>query len=170
MGNDKTPLTSPQVFSYNGIFEPDVLHASLKDFLEVDRNYDITENEVNEVRKDDFLSISTEFDGIIHLTDYIEFQIYVQLDVEGNDKVVTDNNGAEHRYIEGSAKMKIFSFITQNDNNMNHSAPIVEFFRRVYNAYFNNSEMKLLKDRSEKDVKDTITRFKQLTNMSTQRL
>ena len=43
MGNDKTPLTDPQNFSYSGVFDPDFVYSQLKDFLEVNKNYDIYE-------------------------------------------------------------------------------------------------------------------------------
>ena len=165
MGNDKTPLTDPQDFSYSGVFDPDFVYSQLKDFLEVNKNYDISENNVAEKRKEDFLSIDSKYSAEIDYNDYTTFVIQIETVLEGNDKIVVDSNGVEHRFIEGKADLKIYSFLLLNEHNHAHKSPLVEFFNKIYNKYYNKSEIGMLKQKAERDISDTITRFKQLVNM-----
>lgn len=166
MGNDKTPLTDPQTISFEGIFEPDNVYSSLKDFLEANKNYDLGESMVSEKRKGDTLSLETEIEAMNLVADHMSTVITCELELNGKDQIVVDDNGVEHRYINGSAKLTIYSFLVQNDNAHAHKSPVSELFTKIYQKYFNKSEMDMIKNRAVGDVNDTITRFKQLTNMT----
>lgn len=168
MGNDKTPLTDPQTFTYEGVYDPDYVYSAMKDFLEQAKNYDGTEKEVDEKRTDGELHLDCEFEAETHITDHIHFLIETKFEMSGTDAVVVDKNGAEHRCVDGKAKMKISSFLVLNENNHIHKNFFVEFFSKVYDKYFNTSEMAMLSKKAKKDVSETITRFKQLTNMGSQ--
>lgn len=169
MGNDKTPLTYPQVFEYKGIFEPNYVYDGLKSFLEDGKGYDGSEKEVKEKNIGDSRELICEFQAELDATDHIRYDIELEIEMKGKNVVVEDDNGVEHLYIDGEASMKIYSFLVINDNKHRHKSPIVEFFFKVYTKYFNTSEMATLSKIAKKDVSETITRFKQLTNMSTQR-
>ncbi|MFP4401974.1 MAG: hypothetical protein ACLFPL_01980 [Candidatus Nanoarchaeia archaeon] len=169
MSNDKTPLTDPQTFTYEGVFDPDYVYSAMKDFLEQSKNYDGSEKKVEEKRIGGELHMECDFDADMHMTDHIHFKIETEFKMSGKDALVVDRNGAEHPCIEGIAEMKICSFIIINDNNHRHKNFFVEFFSKVYDKYFNTSEMGMLSKKARKDVSETITRFKQLTNMGSQR-
>lgn len=169
MGNDKTPLTFPQTLEYEGIFEPNHVYDGLKSFLEDGKGYDGSEKEVKEKNLNDERELICEFGADLHATDYIHYNIQLEIEMRGKNVIVEDKNGVEHLYIDGEAKMKIYSFLIINDNKHRHKNPLVEFFAKVYTKYFNTSEMAMLSKKAKKDVSETITRFKQLTNMSTQR-
>lgn len=169
MGNDKTPLTFPQTFEYKGIFEPNFVYDGLKSFLEEGKGYDGSEKEVKEKNIGDTRELKCEFQAELDATDHIRYDIQIEIDMRGKNVVVEDDNGVEHIYIDGKAFLKIYSFLVFNDNKHRHKSPFVEFFLKVYSKYFNTSEMAMLSKKAKNDVSETITRFKQLTNMSTQR-
>ena len=165
MGNSKTPLTWPQEFTFQGIFEPDVVYSQLKDFLEVSKNYDLSENDIREKRENTFFKIDSKYSAEMHATETMDFFMMIETVLQGEDQVVVDNNGVEHMYINGQAYLKIYSFLSVNDHKHAHKHPLIIFFNRVYNKYFNTTEMGMLKKKAESDVKDTIAKFKQLVNM-----
>ena len=169
MGKDKTPLTDPQVFTFEGVFDPHYVYSGMKSFLEATKNYDGTEKKMEEKRLGDEMKLFAEFMGEAHLSDYIHLIIETEFDMKGKDVIVVDKEGVEHIYVEGEATLEIYSFIVKDDNKHRHESPLVEFVNKIYQAYYNTSEMKMLSKKAKKDVADTITRFKQLTNMSTQR-
>lgn len=165
MGNaDKTPLTMPQVVDYQGIYDPDYVYSAMKNFLEVNKNYDITEKEIWESRKDDYLSLRGKFDAMIHITDHITFVIVIEMIMDGRDKVVTDSKGVEHRYVDGKSKLKIKSFMDENENRHASPNPMVQFLTKIYEGYFNSSEDKKLQKKASIDVGETIRKYKELVN------
>lgn len=169
MGNDRTPLTEPQQYTFTGIFDPDYVYSALKKYLEEGKAYDSSEKKVEEKRVGDELEIDIELEMELHATDHIHYIITLEIEMKGTDAIVVDKLGVEHRYIDGTAYLNIYSFLILNDNNHRHGSFFTEFFARVYDKYYNTGEMAMLTKKGKKDVADTITRFKQLTNMSTQR-
>lgn len=169
MGNDKTPLTNPQNFEFKGIFEPNSIFDGIKDFLEKGKGYDVSEKAIKEKNLDDAREFLYEFGAEIDATDHIRYDIQIELKMKGKNVTVEDNNGTEHLFIDGEVGFKIYSFIVINDNKHRANNFFVEFFSKIYTKYFNSSEMSILKKKAEKDVAETITRFKQLSNMSAQK-
>lgn len=165
MGNDKTPLTHPQKITFKGIFEPNNVYDSMKSFLSENKNYDLSEPSISEKRSGEALSLECEIEAKTLTADHIMTQITLEMELSGEDKIIIDEQGVEHRYIEGEAKLVIYSFLELNDNAHAHKHPVSELFSKIYQKYFNTSEMKMLQSKAVSDVNDTITRFKQVTNM-----
>ncbi|MCH8519628.1 MAG: hypothetical protein LAT82_02640 [Nanoarchaeota archaeon] len=170
MGNDKTPLTDPQVFTFHGVFDPHYVYSGMKSFLETTKNYDGTEKKMEETKLGETYEMVAEFMGEAHLSDHIHLEIELEFEMEGKEVIVVDKEGVEHIYLEGEATLEIFSFIVKNENKHRHDSPLVEFVNKIFQAYYNTSEMKMLSKKAKKDVSETITRFKQLTNMTTRGL
>ncbi|MFT4244455.1 MAG: hypothetical protein ACMXYB_03300 [Candidatus Woesearchaeota archaeon] len=169
MGKDRTPLTQPQVFTFEGIFDPHYVYSGMKSFLENTKNFDGTEKKLEEKKLGEEMKLFTKFTAEAHISDYIWLIIETEFDMKGKELTVVDKEGVEHVYVEGEASLEIYSFIVKDDNKHRHANSYIEFFNKIFQAYYNTSEMKMLSKKAKKDVTDTITRFKQLTNMSTQR-
>jgi hypothetical protein len=160
---DKTPIISEKKVKYEGVFDMKEMYQALKDYLDGERHYDISEKDLVEKNSGGEREIVSKSEAELQYTDYFKIIIKYTIEMKGKEIEIEINN-KKRVMTKGVAILKTNAYVQNDFLGKRGSSPLMEFVTSVYDKYFGKEEFTALVGATAKDVNELNARFKQQIN------
>ena len=156
---DKIPLAYERVVKLEGYFDPVETYKAIKDYLENDKHYDLSEKEF--IEKNDGLkrNVYSKHEGEFHFSDYMQILAQFKMYIKGED-VEVEIDGKKQILTKGEFKLAIGSFGVHDFMNKRKLSPIMTFINKMLDKFYNKDMMSKLKKKASEDVEGTVAVLK----------
>ncbi len=160
MGNDKIPLISEKQYVYEGYFDIKSLYKFVKTYLEDSKHYDVSEKELEEKNDGATKELLSTILAEQEYTDYFKIVLKFKMILGGKEKLIEDSEGHSKKLVKGKAHISINAYLEKDFMNKKHDGPLTSFFRKVYDKYIGEDELKTAIGSAAGDVGDLLAQFK----------
>lgn len=163
---DKISVISEKAYTFEGIFNLKETYLFLKDYIENNMCYDVTEKEYEEKNTPPSYKIVSNLEIEKYLNDNFHIVIKGKLTLSGKD-VEVEINGIKKKMVQGVGNIVLNSYIVPQGDVDPETSPFASFLNQIYDKFVGNDETEQAMVQSAMDVGEIIDRFKQHMNSMT---
>ncbi|MBI2044189.1 hypothetical protein HYT24_02390 [Candidatus Pacearchaeota archaeon] len=149
MGEEDTIYSSK--IKYNGIFSFKDFYSFCYGWLTDEVGLTIVESKYSEKITGDSKRIEVKWGGSKDMTDYFQFKMSIDFDVQGLTKVEVNENGKKIETNKGSVEVKVKGVLVRDYKGKFETTPFNKFLRGIYEKWVITSRIDQFKEKVFKD-------------------
>jgi hypothetical protein len=156
---DKIPLTHERVVKVEGYFNLAETYHAMKNYLESERAYDMSELDFTEKNNGNHRYLYSIMAGDFTYADYLAITITLKLELQG-DEVEVEIDGKKTILVKGSGKLVVGTYGNANWYEKRKMDPFSTFVAKMLEKYYGKDSMKKFKKKGTEDTEGIIAVFK----------
>jgi len=157
---DKILLTPEKALRFEGYFDLQETYSAVKNYLEVDRYYDVTEKDFTEKNKGVHRFVFSILESEFFYTDYYKIIMAMKMEMAGDD-VEIEEEGVKKIFTDGYVKLSIAAYGDADWLNKRSTKPIMTFLSKLVQKFHGKDMLKSVKVKANEDLDSTVNVLKQ---------
>jgi phosphoribosylformylglycinamidine (FGAM) synthase-like amidotransferase family enzyme len=162
---DKIPLTNERVVNVEGYFNLAETYYAVKNYLETERNYDLSEGDFTEKNDGNHRYLYSIMNGTFTYADYFDINVAIKLELSG-EEVEVELDDKKTIFVKGRGKLVIGLYGDANWYEKRKMSPFMTFVTKMLDKYYGRDSMKKIKKRGNDDIEGLIIVFKRYVRSS----